>query len=324
MRAAGLSISASMTFIRRVIVCAPLVVLAAALAPGAATASATYDLQGLWGVTAATGGGYAQLFTISKMDMATGAFSGTGDGTVFVLKGVETGAKVKYTQTEGGYTAYDSATVVIKNGKLAFINGKWHDSNGSGGVFAAVIIKPAAAGPAPVLAKSVVAGTVSGRVLIERAGATTFTPLGSSSSIPVGSTVDATDGKVRLTSAGIGGHLYTGTFHSGEFVVSESHDGLTNLTLAGGVACAASAAAAKGSTSTHAPAAKRSLWGYAHGNFKTTGHYGAATVLGTQWLTRDECTGTLVRVLTGEVRVSDLVRHRSVIVRAPRSYFVKA
>jgi hypothetical protein len=310
-----------MPSIRRVIALAPLVAVAAALAPGAAKASATYDLRGVWD-TVATGGGYSQTFTISSMNLATGAFSGTGDGTVFVLKGVETGGTVNYTQTLGGYVSHDSASVVEKNGKLQMVNGKWHDSNGSGGTFSAVIKSPAAGSSVkPVLATSVVAGAVSGSVLVKRPGATAFTRLSAAASIPVGSTVDATHGKVRLTTAGTGGHVYTGVFHSGEFVVSEGRDGLTNLTLSGGVACAA---AAKGSTSTRAPSAKRSLWGYAHGNFKTTGHYGAATVLGTQWLTRDECTGTLVRVLTGEVRVRDLVRQRSVLVRAPRSYFVKA
>jgi hypothetical protein len=126
--------------------------------------------------------------------------------------------------------------------------------------------------------------------------------------------VDATNGRVKLVARGLHGTC-SGDFYGGEFTVSQDRSGLTDLTLTGGAACAASAAA-----STRPAAHKQKLWGVAHGSFRTTGHYAAATVLGTQWLTQDTCTGTLIHVRTGEVCVADLVKHRSFVLRAPHSY----
>lgn len=178
----------------------------------------------------------------------------------------------------------------------------------------------AGAGAVPVLAQSVAAGTVSGSVTIEKPGSSTFAPLSASAVIPVGSTVDATGGRVQLTSASrVHGRTYTGQFYGGAFRVTEGTDGLTVLTLTGGVACTTGAVRA----SAHAPLRKRSLWGDAHGNFKTVGRYAAATVLGTHWLTADRCTGTLIRVATGEVRVEDLVRHHRFVLRAPHRYLAR-
>jgi hypothetical protein len=47
-------------------------------------------------------------------------------------------------------------------------------------------------------------------------------------------------------------------------------------------------------------------------------------VLGTIWLTEDRCDGTLIRVLTDKVAVTDLVKHRKVTVKAGHSYLAKA
>jgi hypothetical protein len=291
-------------------------VAAAALLAGSASASGTYDLRGVWD-TYGTGGGYSGTFTISTMDLATGAFSGTGDGTQFVLKGVETGAKVAYTQSAGSYVSHDDATVVRRNGQLELVGGTFHDTNGTRGTFTATLKAP---GPTPVLAQSVAAGTVSGTVLVERPGATAFTPLTAATAIPVGSTVDATHGRVSLTSAAAtAGQTHTGVFYDGAFVVRQARSGVTSLTLSGGTPCAATAAKAPGG----APR-KRSLWGSAHGGFQTTGRYAAATEIGTRWLTADECTGTLIKVASGAVRVTDLVRQRTFVLRAGHHYLAKA
>jgi hypothetical protein len=295
---------------------AVLAIAAAALATGAASASAPYDLRGIWN-TFGSGGGYSGTFTIASMNLATGAFSGTGDGTTFALKGVERGSTVSFTQSTGAYVSHDTATVVRRGGTLQMTAGSWHDSNGAGGTFTAGL-KSSASAPAPVAGASVAAGTVSGTVLVRPPGATAFSALGATALIPVGSTVDATRGRVRLTSAAAG-HRYTGQFYGGEFTLSESAAGVTKLTLAGGVPCAAGASAA-----SRGPARKRSLWGDAHGRFETSGHYAAATELGTRWLTADRCTGTLIRVAAGAVRVSDLVRHRSFVLRAPGRRLVRS
>jgi hypothetical protein len=41
-------------------------------------------------------------------------------------------------------------------------------------------------------------------------------------------------------------------------------------------------------------------------------------------MTEDRCDGTLTRVLTGAVRVRDLRRHRTVVVRAGHRYLARA
>jgi len=287
----------------------------AALLAGSASASGTYDLRGVWN-TFGTGGGYSGTFTVSTMDLSTGAFSGTGDGTAFALKGVETGSSVTYTQSQGSYVSTDKATVVRRGGVLEFVNGTFTDTNHNSGTFTATLAAP---GPPPVLAQRVAAATVSGTVLVERPGATTFTPLSAASSIPVGSTVDATRGRVRLTAAAAAaGKIYSGVFYDGEFVIGQASTGVTNLTLSGGGPCAATA-----SRSAAAAPRKRSLWGNAHGTFQTTGRYASASELGTRWLTADECGGTLIKVASGAVRVTDLVRHRTLVLRAGRRYLAK-
>jgi hypothetical protein len=299
-----------------------LALAAAVLIPIGAQASGTYDLRGTWETSSAVGGGYTGTFEITSMDLASGSFSGTGDGTTFVLKGTETGASVTFTQSEGGYVSHDSATVTQKSGKLEMINGTWHDSNGSRGTFAAVLNHPASgsSAPTPVLAQSVAGATVSGAVTVERPGTHAFVTLGKQGLIPVGSLVNATNGRVTLTAAASSGAVtHTGQFYDGEFMVGQSHSGLTTLKLAGGARCAATATAANKRT----PARRRRLWGSAHGDFETIGTDAAATELGTTWLTQDTCTGTVVRVSSGAVRVTNRLTNRSIIVRAPHSYLAK-
>jgi hypothetical protein len=298
---------------------------AAVLIPIVAQASGTYDLRGTWETSSVIGGGYTGTFEITSMDLATGSFSGTGDGTTFVLKGTETGASVKFTQSEGSYVSHDSATVTQKSGKLEMTDGTWHDSNGSGGTFAAVLNHPASGSgsgsgaPTPVLAQSVAGATVSGAVTVERPGTHTFVTLSKAGLIPVGSLVNATHGRVTLTAAtASGGVTHTGQFYDGEFMVGQTQRGLTTLKLAGGAPCAAAAAA-----NTRAPTRRRRLWGSAHGDFETIGTDAAATELGTTWLTQDTCTGTVVRVSSGAVRVTNRLTGRSLVVRAPHSYLAK-
>ena len=106
------------------------------LATGTAHAAVQYNLTGVWD-TYGTGGAYSGTFTVTTFDKATGDFSGTGDGTTFVLTGNELGTTVQFTQSEGGYIANDSATLDMNNGKLEMVNGVWHDSNNNGGTFTA-------------------------------------------------------------------------------------------------------------------------------------------------------------------------------------------
>jgi hypothetical protein len=170
----------------------------------------------------------------------------------------------------------------------------------------------------PVLARSVAAATVSGRVLVEVPGAHAFVPLTASTLIPVGSTVDATNGRVRLEIAAPHAHaVRAGQFYDGEFQLTQARSGIADLTLRGGAACAGVAS----KSPARPPRRQRKLWGSGHGSFATVGTDAAATDLGTRWLTQDTCSGTLIRVSEGEVRVTDLVRHTSLLLQAPHSYF---
>jgi hypothetical protein len=68
----------------------------------------------------------------------------------------------------------------------------------------------------------------------------------------------------------------------------------------------------------------RRLWGRdSGGKYRSYGRHSHATVRGTRWLTEDRCDGTLTRVTDGAVMVRDVKRHRSVLVRAGRSYLAK-
>jgi len=155
--------------------------------------------------------------------------------------------------------------------------------------------------------------TVSGVIRVRAPGAKAFVPLGAVSTLLPGTTIDATKGRVRLTTAA----GQTGDFEGGIFAVSETMAGttpLTVLTLAG---------ALPARCRTSKPTTRR-LWADATGNFRTAGRYAAATAEGTKWLTEDTCTGTLVRVTRGAAGVDDLVRHRTVRVSAGRSFLARA
>ena len=45
---------------------------------------------------------------------------------------------------------------------------------------------------------------------------------------------------------------------------------------------------------------------------------------GTKWLVEDRCTCTLTRVERGRVEVRDVVKHKTVIVRAGKRYTARA
>ena len=177
----------------------------------------------------------------------------------------------------------------------------------------------------PVLGKSAEVTPVSGDVTVKLPGRDTPVALGSVASVPMGATLDATKGKVRLTSA----HDAKGTpqsadFNGGVFKVTSQTTGakpVTNLVLTGGdfdAACGKAAFA----LAKHPPV--RQLWGSGHGRFKTRGRYSAATVRGTIWLTRDTCDGTFTQVKRGVVAVYDSVRKKTVMVRAGHTYFARA
>jgi hypothetical protein len=148
--------------------------------------------------------------------------------------------------------------------------------------------------PTPKLGRTVVVKPAGGSVLVKEPGKKPF-KLKRATSVKMGTTFDTLHGKVSLTSKKAGKGTQSGVFSQGSFKVSQrTSDGLTDLTLTGGDfgACAAAARAHK--PVVGAANRRRRLFGRAHGRFRTRGRNSSATVRGTEWLTEDRCTGTVV------------------------------
>ena len=184
--------------------------------------------------------------------------------------------------------------------------------------------------PPPVLGQTVNAKPVSGQVFV--LVGTTLVPLTEGQQLPSGAIVDARQGTLRLTAATPAGHKpETGIFGGAIFKLTQSHAGLTTLTLAeGAVPGAPSYALCRPHHTPDARAAALSsrtlqlLHASAHGKFRTGGRYSAATVRGTKWTIADRCDGTLTHDLTDSVTVTDFVRHRTIALHAGESYLARA
>lgn len=160
----------------------------------------------------------------------------------------------------------------------------------------------------PKLEASADLAPVKGTVLIRVPGTSAFTVLTSAINIPLGSTIDATNGTVSLTLALPAGSTETGQFYGGEFVLTQLANGTMIATLTGGSYAGCPVPPKKGSALIAATKKKpntviRQLWGNAHGDYTTKGRYGSAGVSGTVWLTQDRCDGTFVRVTKDNVIV---------------------
>jgi hypothetical protein len=193
--------------------------------------------------------------------------------------------------------------------------------------------------PPPVPGKSVVVKVVSGKVRVKRPGHGYVTLTGAAN-IPVGSIVDTRKGRVALTSAADTGgkKLQTAQFYDGIFQIKQSVPKkkpkkakalITELVLRDEIA-RSQCAPLKRARSAVVDKKKGpkgvlgKLWGNGKGKFRTTGKYSSATVRGTIWLTQDECDGTLTRVRRGVVSVNDFKRHKTLNVKAGRSYLARA
>jgi hypothetical protein len=113
--------------------------------------------------------------------------------------------------------------------------------------------------------------------------------------VPTGSTVDATRGRVGLTSATRSSKVVnSGVFYGGEFKVTQARGqhGLTDLQLVGGGCRAAAHRKPSATFASGSSGIRRLLHSSTHGSFRTRGQRAAASSLGTKWLTEDRCDGT--------------------------------
>jgi hypothetical protein len=170
--------------------------------------------------------------------------------------------------------------------------------------------------PTPKYHQSVVIRPVSGKVLVKRPGATEFAAVDRSTTIPLGSTVDARNGRIQLTSEPAPGRTaQKAIFYGGIFLITQPGN-LIDLKLVETLASCTSKKATK------LPKARRA-WGEGKGAFRITGKYSSATVRGTTWLVQDDCTGTLTRVRVGVIAVRDNTTRKTVLVRAGKSYLAR-
>lgn len=181
---------------------------------------------------------------------------------------------------------------------------------------------PVPADPAnPDLGKSVGLAPRAGSVTFRRPGKRASEPLKAGSVVPVGSVVDASRGKLDLTSELPSGKTQTGQFAGGTFSVRQSRSGYVDLYLRGAVC----PKARKGATvSASRKRRARRLFGRDRGGrFRTHGRNSHATVRGTRWMVQDTCAGTLTKVSEGAVLVTDKIRKKRVLVKAGGRYLAR-
>jgi virginiamycin B lyase len=177
----------------------------------------------------------------------------------------------------------------------------------------------------PVLATSGDVAPVKGTVLIRTPGTSKFVALSSATSIPLGSTINATNGTVAVTVAKPAGGTETGNFYDGEFILTQSKSGFAAERLTGGsfARCPSDKSARSATAASSGKTVVRKLWGNAHGSFKTSGRAGEASVLGTTWLTEDLCDGTLFKAVVHNITVTSVAHpSKKHLVIQGHTYFV--
>jgi hypothetical protein len=150
--------------------------------------------------------------------------------------------------------------------------------------------------------------------------------------IPIGSTIDAREGEVRVATArNRAGARQEISVSEGVFSLRQDtgRRPVTMLQLTGGRfgPCGGSASRERGAPARKAKPGRRlrtRLDKPKRAHVKVRGRYSIGAAYGTAWLTEDRCDGTLTRVKSGTVRVLDLVRHRTVTVRGGSSYLARA
>jgi len=183
--------------------------------------------------------------------------------------------------------------------------------------------------PTPQALRSGVASVVSGVVRVKVPGGK-FVLLTGAQSIPVGSIIDTTKGVVRLKAAtDTKGKTGTGDFGGGLFKFSQKNERVlgrrlltTPLSLRGGNFSVCSTRSADGQGARRRTV--RYLNAKANGQFEVVGKDSKGVERGTTWKTSDTCDGTLTAVSKGKVLVTDLVKHKTILVRAGKSYLARA
>jgi hypothetical protein len=158
---------------------------------------------------------------------------------------------------------------------------------------------------------------VSGTVLAKLAGSDEVQEIQELTQVPVGTTVDVSNGFVDLiTQRGPNEGLQSVTLWDGAFVIGQRlKNRITVMRLTSGFGSASGAGQAQA-------AGKRGkcLWGRGRCRCRHRGRNSSGTARGTWWLTAERRRGTLTKVKEGTVIVRDFTRNRKVKVTKGESY----
>jgi hypothetical protein len=289
----------------------------------------------LSGASFPKGGGTPNCPTLSPNDVdtlvnatggITGKFAGVENGAELTVNcsgfaGTPPTVRIKYTPNAVTATVLPEAS----GGGSGNNNNSNNNSNSntattattSGGVQAFKASGP----PPPVIGQSENASVLSGTATVHAKGSSGFVPLTGASSIPDGSEVDATNGRVLITTATLTpGKTQSAEVYGGRFKVQQDAKGIAHLILTlpltgcPRVTLPHGSAAAVASAAKHAHSGPKSrhLWvSETGGKWGTNGRYVSTTVEGTNWLTLDECNQSQVTVVAGKVQVHDLVHNKT-------------
>jgi hypothetical protein len=193
------------------------------------------------------------------------------------------------------------------------------------------VVTPPPGPPVPVAGQRQTVSPAGGTVTVRLAGTSRFVALSAVSSVPNGSEVDATNGRVIVTVATPTGTV-SAEAYGGRFILRQDRTGgdethfVLSLPLTGcrRVRLPHGSAAAVASSAKHGPKS-RHLWvSEKGGSWGTNGRYVSTTVEGTRWLTQDECSRSTVSVAAGKVKVLDLVRRKTKTLTGGQHYIAKA
>jgi hypothetical protein len=196
------------------------------------------------------------------------------------------------------------------------------------------VTAPAAAPEVPVVRKTANLEPVSGDVQIKLPGTNTWIPLTQATLIPIGTIIDARNGKAHLTFANADGTTQDGIFWDGIFQITQGsgnkpivtlklRDDLVTVPKARSTSVFASVAANpfEAAIARKKGKKKNGLWGDAKGKYKTTGKGGSAAVRGTRWYVADYQNGSLFKVARGVVEI-DPIRGKNFNLKAGKQFFI--
>jgi hypothetical protein len=180
--------------------------------------------------------------------------------------------------------------------------------------------------PVPELAKTANV-TPIGTVFVQVDGSIGRALLADPHEIPVGSLLNTRKGEAEISTATAGERSAASIFVSegrATFTQTRGRNPMTALNLAR-LGCQSDSDATN-RLRTRTPAASAARVGRAarHKRWGVKGKYVRGSSLQTDWVTIDSCTKSVVRVRTGVVEVRDLVKAKTITVRAGESYTARA